>query len=140
MLVIRRFKIDLAINLYRNLRPYLYRVNTFSSTWIICYHVFFVAWGAFNNYMDRISPFLTHPLLWTVFIPWAWTKTDIFWPPPLVHVVIEWPHEPMTKKTPQISNFLFKTTVLSVGHYVQTRTSLKNFLEPAMFCHLAVLI
>ena len=29
---------------------------------------------------------------WTVFTPWAWTKTDIFWPPPhLVHVVIEWP-------------------------------------------------
>ena len=30
---------------------------------------------------------------WTVFIPWAWTKRDIFWPPPphLVHVVIEWP-------------------------------------------------
>ena len=30
---------------------------------------------------------------WTVFIPWAWTNTDIFRPPPphLVHVVIEWP-------------------------------------------------
>ena len=30
---------------------------------------------------------------WTVFIPWAWTKTDIFWPPPphLVHAVIECP-------------------------------------------------
>ena len=29
---------------------------------------------------------------WTVFIPWAWTKTDIFdpLPPHLVHVVIEW--------------------------------------------------
>ena len=27
-----------------------------------------------------------HPLspAWTVFIPWAWTKTDIFWPPPLI--------------------------------------------------------
>ena len=26
--------------------------------------------------------FLTpHPPAWTVFIPWAWTKTDIFWPP-----------------------------------------------------------
>ena len=37
--------------------------------------------------------FLTPPLLWTVFIPWAWTKTEIFWPlpPHLVHVVIEWP-------------------------------------------------
>ena len=31
---------------------------------------------------------------WTVFIPWAWTKTDIFLnslPPHLVHVVIECP-------------------------------------------------
>ena len=35
---------------------------------------------------------LLHPT-WTVFIPWAWTKTDIFTPslPHLVHVVIEWP-------------------------------------------------
>ena len=30
---------------------------------------------------------------WTVFVPRAWTKTDIFdpLPPHLVHVVIEWP-------------------------------------------------
>ena len=38
--------------------------------------------------------FLTPPPAWTVFIPWAWTKTDIFWPHPtthLVHVVIEYP-------------------------------------------------
>ena len=26
--------------------------------------------------------FLTPPLAWTVFIPWAWTKTDTFWAPP----------------------------------------------------------
>ena len=38
--------------------------------------------GAFNNYVDRILPFFdTHPL-WTIFIPWAWIKTDIFWPHP----------------------------------------------------------
>ena len=38
--------------------------------------------GAFNNYVDIILPFCDHPPVWTVFIPWAWTKTDIFWPPP----------------------------------------------------------
>ena len=51
--------------------------------------------GAFNNYVDRILPVFDPPNpAWTVFIPWAWTKTDIFWPPPLphlVHVVIECP-------------------------------------------------
>ena len=26
--------------------------------------------------------FLTPPPAWTVFLPWAWTKTNIFWPPP----------------------------------------------------------
>ena len=39
-------------------------------------------------------PFLNPPTpAWTVFIPWAWTKTDIysFHPPHLGHVVIEWP-------------------------------------------------
>ena len=48
--------------------------------------------GAFNNYVDRIFPFLTPPA-WTVFNLWAWTKTDIFWPPPphLVYLVIERP-------------------------------------------------
>ena len=48
--------------------------------------------GAFNNYVDRILPFFD-PSPWTVFIPRAWTKTDILWPPPphLVHVVIECP-------------------------------------------------
>ena len=35
--------------------------------------------GAFNNYVDRISPFFDPPA-WTVFIP-----------PHLVYVVIEWP-------------------------------------------------
>ena len=31
--------------------------------------------------------------VWTVFIPWEWTKTDIFWPipPHLVHALIECP-------------------------------------------------
>ena len=48
--------------------------------------------GAFNYYVDRILPFFDPPPpAWTVFMPWAWTKTDIFWPPHLVHVVIEWP-------------------------------------------------
>ena len=49
--------------------------------------------GVFNNYVDRISPFFDPlpPSAWTFFILWAWTKTDIFWPPPphLVHIVIE---------------------------------------------------
>ena len=47
--------------------------------------------GSFNNYVDRILPFFDP--VWTVFTPWAWTKTDIFnpLPPYLVHVVIEWP-------------------------------------------------
>ena len=51
-----------------------------------------IDWGAFKNYVDRILP-LFDPTAWTVFIPYAWTKTDIFRPPPphLVHVVIEWP-------------------------------------------------
>ena len=36
-----------------------------------------------NNYVDRILPFFDPPPpAWTVFIPWAWAKTDIFWPPP----------------------------------------------------------
>ena len=32
----------------------------------------------------KFCPFLTPspPCAWTVFIPWAWTKTDIFWPLP----------------------------------------------------------
>ena len=43
--------------------------------------------GGIQQLLDRILPFLT-PLLhgqffaWTVFVPWAWTKIDIFWPPP----------------------------------------------------------
>ena len=58
--------------------------------------------GAFNNCVVRISSFF-EPLplpSWTVFMPWAWTKADIFCPPPpinLVHVVIEWPHLILTK-------------------------------------------
>jgi peptidoglycan/xylan/chitin deacetylase (PgdA/CDA1 family) len=35
--------------------------------------------GAFNNYMDRILPlFDSLHAKWTVLIPSAWTKTDIF--------------------------------------------------------------
>ena len=31
----------------------------------------------------ELCHFLPPPIpAWTVFIPWAWTKTDIFWPPP----------------------------------------------------------
>ena len=39
---------------------------------------------SFNNYVDSILPFFDPPPtpVWTVFIPWAWTKTDIFWHPP----------------------------------------------------------
>ena len=33
--------------------------------------------GAFNNYVDRILPYLDPPA-WIVFIPLVWTKTDIF--------------------------------------------------------------
>ena len=49
--------------------------------------------GAFNNYVDRILSFFDPHHALTVFIPWARTKIDIFWPlpPHLVHVVIEWP-------------------------------------------------
>jgi hypothetical protein len=52
--------------------------------------------GAFSYYVDRILPLFDPPPppAWTVFIPWAWTKTDIFLtpsPPHLVYVVIEWP-------------------------------------------------
>ena len=52
--------------------------------------------GAFNNYVDQIFTFfdpLPYPPAWTVFISWAWTKTDIFdhFPPHLVHVVVECP-------------------------------------------------
>ena len=39
--------------------------------------------GAFNNYVDKSCHFLTPPPppnAWTVFIPWAWTNTDIFDP------------------------------------------------------------
>ena len=54
-----------------------------------------IYWGAFNNYIrgQNFAIFLPSPPAWTVFILWAWTKTDIFWPPPphLVHVVSEWP-------------------------------------------------
>ena len=43
----------------------------------------------------RVKPYSKYSALpaWTVFIPWAWTKTDIFdpLPPHLFHVVIEWP-------------------------------------------------
>jgi hypothetical protein len=37
---------------------------------------------------------------WTIFIPWAWTKTGIFWslPPHLVHIVIECPPTPHKDK------------------------------------------
>ena len=40
--------------------------------------------GAFNNYGNRSLPFFDPlPLpTWTVVIPWVWTKTDIFLPPP----------------------------------------------------------
>ena len=40
--------------------------------------------GAFNNCVDRISSFF-EPLplpLWTVFMPWAWTKTHFLTPSP----------------------------------------------------------
>ena len=44
-------------------------------------------WTEFCHFLNPPSP------AWTVFMPWALTKTDIFWPPPpqLVQVVIEWP-------------------------------------------------
>ena len=43
-----------------------------------------------TEFYDFFSP---PPPAWTVFIPLAWTKTDILdpLPPHLVHVVIEWP-------------------------------------------------
>ena len=61
--------------------------------------------GAFNNYVDRILPVFDPSTAWTVFTPWVWTKTDIFWPLPrvlpspthLVHLVIEWACEFMKK-------------------------------------------
>ena len=31
---------------------------------------------------QNFAIFWPPPPAWTVFIPWAWTKTDIFWPPP----------------------------------------------------------
>ena len=36
--------------------------------------------GSLNNYVDRILQFFDHPHAWTVFIPWARTKKDIFDP------------------------------------------------------------
>ena len=42
--------------------------------------------GALNNYVDRILTFFAPPPLgaptWTIFIHWACSNTDIFWPPP----------------------------------------------------------
>ena len=39
--------------------------------------------GSFNNYVNTILPFFDPPPSeWVVFTSWAWTKTDIFWPPP----------------------------------------------------------
>ena len=38
--------------------------------------------GAFNNYVDMILTFFAPPPCVDNFIPWTWTKTDIFWPPP----------------------------------------------------------
>ena len=40
--------------------------------------IFAILEGAFNNYVDRNLPFLTPHPVWTVFIPSAWTKTDMF--------------------------------------------------------------
>ena len=40
---------------------------------------------SFNNYVDSILPFCDPPTpAWTVFIPWAWAKTNIFDPSPLI--------------------------------------------------------
>ena len=46
---------------------------------------------AFNNYVDRILPFSDPPPCVDSFYTLSVDKTDIFLPPHLVHVVIEWP-------------------------------------------------
>ena len=48
--------------------------------------------GGIQQYGQNFAIF-TPSSAWTVFIPWAWTKTDIILPSPphLVHVVIKWP-------------------------------------------------
>ena len=38
--------------------------------------------GVIQQLRGQNCHFLTPPTAWTVFIPWAWTKTNIFWPPP----------------------------------------------------------
>ena len=82
--------------------------------------------GAFNNYVDRILPFFDlPPLAWTVFIPWAWTKTDFFdplpssscprsyWMPPNVGSSRKWK---LSKKRGRLSSFVWsKFTNLAVG-------------------------
>ena len=49
--------------------------------WLFLTSIPWPVWRAFNNYVDWILPFFGQPCMDT-FIPWAWTKTDIFWPPP----------------------------------------------------------
>ena len=61
--------------------------------------VFVVLRGHSTTTWTEFCYFLTPPE-WTVFIPWAWTKIDIFYPlpPHLVHVVIEWPPNEISQK------------------------------------------
>ena len=46
----------------------------------------FLLWGHSTTTWTEFGHFLTPPgpPAWAVFLPWAWTKTDIFWPPPLL--------------------------------------------------------
>ena len=69
--------------------------------------------------------FLKH-FAWTVFIPWALTKTDIFWPLPpsyLVHVLIKWP---LSKIFDVSKIFALPDTLLKSKNYCISCITLKQ--------------
>ena len=90
-------------NYMRKYGMYFDRVNElwvtllFTQYWVFFADSIVLQRGHSTTTWIQVCHFLTTPpLAWTVFITWAWTKTDIFDPLPLylVHVVNECPLSP----------------------------------------------
>ena len=61
-------------------RNFLQILNLKLTTVYIVYSNYF--WSIQQLRGQNFAIFCPTPPAWSVFIPWAWTKTDIFWPPP----------------------------------------------------------
>ena len=74
--------LGLALFAYSNYTLYTYWLNF--KLWFLVSIGEFIGFRALLGSIQQLRRqiFLTPPHAWTFFTPWAWTKTDIFWPPP----------------------------------------------------------